>query len=171
MTYDAVMNYEYDEGVTQEVLPFAFTGGGDPWVFIENGTDEPYIGRYYHPEEDGEYCAENMAGAILLNMIEFAAEPAVWLDEDGNIKGVNYSEEQMQDMLKEYCRVYDGLLPQAYLEVIHQLSMLHFKACTYNNHGHWLALLSNDEEEALIKRYLDFEHMGESFAWYLDDRE
>lgn len=36
MDYKEVMNYNYEEGESQEILPFAFTGGGDKWVFVEN---------------------------------------------------------------------------------------------------------------------------------------
>lgn len=86
------INYEYEEGITQEVLPFAFTGG-DKWVFIENGTTEPYIRRYYHPEDAGEYCAKNLEDAILLNIIEFASYSAIWLDKNGKIEK-EYNSEQ-----------------------------------------------------------------------------
>lgn len=101
MPYEEVINYEYEEGITQEVLPFAFTGGGDKWVFIENGTTEPYIGRYYHPEEDGEYCTKNFEDAILLNIIEFAAAPAIWLDKNGKIRREESSWEA-NTMIKQY---------------------------------------------------------------------
>lgn len=120
--------------MTQEVLPFAIIGGGDLWGFIENGTEEPYIGRYYHPEDEGEYCAENLAGAILRIIIEFAAEPAVWVDENGEVREVDYSEEEMQGRMRAYHEIFDGLLPMEYLEVIRQLSEKRFQKCTYNNH-------------------------------------
>lgn len=93
MPMEEVMNYKYDEDVTQEVLPFAFMGSGDPWVFIENGTSEPYIGRYYHPELDGEYCARNFEDVILLNIIEFAESAGISLDKNGAIKTIFETEE------------------------------------------------------------------------------
>lgn len=164
--FDEVVNYQYETDMTQEVLPFALTGGDDLWVFIENGTEEPYIGRYYHPEDEGKYCAENLAGAILRSIIEFAAEPSVWLDENGKVKEIDYSEEEMQGRMNRYCEIFDGLLHPEYLEVIRQLSKKRFQKCTYNHQGHWLALLSSEEKEAMVRRYLNFRHLDDTFVWY-----
>lgn len=167
--YEEVMNYEYEEDMTKEVLPFAFTGGGDLWAFIENGTSQPYIGRYYHPEEDGEYCAKNFEDAILLNIIEFASSASILIDEEGEPQSKINSEDEVLYYMKEYCRVYQDLLCQRYLDVIHYLSTLHFKECSFHA-SHWLALLSDEEAEAMVKCYLDFEYMGKPVAWYLTNR-
>lgn len=173
MPYEEVINYEYEDGVTQEVLPFAFTGGGDPWVFIENGSYEPYIGLYCHPEEEGEYYAENFEDAILKNIIEFAEHPAIWLDEDGNPRdeseNIEHKLESIHEQLREYCKVYEHLLRGSYLDVIAHLATLPFQKCTFNGNGHWLALLSHEDAEALIKQHLDFKQMDKTFIWYTDD--
>lgn len=170
MPMEEVMNYKYDEDVTQEVLPFAFMGSGDPWVFIENGTSEPYIGRYYHPELDGEYCARNFEDVILLNIIEFAESAGISLDKNGAIKTIFETEEEVIDQMREYRKVYDGLLRPEYLEVIDYLSTLHFKECSFGN-DRWLALLNSDDTDALIEQHLHFDKRGEPFMWYLKDRE
>lgn len=169
MSFDEVINYQYEDDVTQEVLPFALTGGGDLWVFIENGTKEPYVGRHFHPEDKGQYYAENLAGAILRNIIEFAADPSVWLDENGEIKEIDYSEEEMRCRMKKYYEIFDRLLPQKYLEVIRQLSEESFKICACHKHGHWLALLSNEEKEAMVRHCLYFDLFNQTFAWYPEE--
>lgn len=170
MPYEEVMNYEYEEDMTREVLPFAFTGSGDLWAFVENGTSQPYIGRYYHPEEDGEYCAKNFEDAILLNIIEFACSASILLNESGEPESKINSEEEVLYYMKMYCMAYQGLLRQEYLDVIQYLSTLHFKECSFHS-SRWLALLSDKEAEAMIKQHLDFERMGQPIAWYLINEE
>ncbi|MFG6376895.1 MAG: hypothetical protein K1W19_00980 [Lachnospiraceae bacterium] len=170
MPYKEVMNYKYEEDMTKEVLPFAFTSGGDLWAFIENGTSHPHIGRYYHPEEDGEYCAKNFEDAILLDIIEFACSSSVLLNENGEAVSEIFSEQQIVCYLKEYYKVYQGLLCQEYLDIIEYLSNLHFKKCSFHS-SHWLALLSDGEADVMINRYLNFPKMGQPVVWYSTDKD
>lgn len=90
----------------------------------------------------------------------------MWVDENGEIQEIDYSEEEMQDRMNRYCEIFDGLLPPEHLDVIRQLSEKRFQKCTYNHQGHWLALLSSEEEKAMVRRYLNFRHLDDTFVWY-----
>ena len=168
MDYDEVINYEYEEGESHDILPFAFTGGGDKWVFVGNNTAEPYIGRCYGGEAEGEYCARNLEDAIFRDIIEFASSSCIMIEGDGKIGTIFFSEEQVRDSLRDYLKIYEGLLCNEYLEVIRNLSTLQFKKCGFAE-SQWYALLSPEEEKELIDRYLDFELMDKTFEWFPED--
>lgn len=175
MPYEKVLHSQPEDNVTNAVLPFAFTGGGDPYVFIENGSYEPYIGRHFEPEPDGEYYAFNFEDAIFRTIIEYAEEPAIWLDENWNLKNplesVDDCLKERHEQLLKYCQIYDSLLRPSYLDVIERLATLPYQKCTFDGNGHWLALLSAKEAEALIMQYLYFDLINKPFPWYLDEED
>lgn len=169
MDYKEVMNYNYEEGESQEILPFAFTGGGDKWVFVENNTKEPYIGRCYGGEAEGEYCAKNLEDAIFRSIIEFVSSTCIAIKEDGKIGTKFFTEEQVKDILKDYLKIYNDLLSKDYLDVIEYLTTLSFNECSFAN-AQWYALLSLEEMDIIIKRYLTFRLMDNTFEWFPEEQ-
>ncbi len=168
MDYKEVINYKYEEGESRDILPFAFTGGGDKWVFVENSTKEPYIGRCYGGEAEGEYCAKNLEDAIFRSIIEFVSSTCIAITEDGKMGTKFFYEEQVKDILKDYLKIYNNLLPKEYLAVIQYLTTLSFKKCSFAN-AQWYALLSIEERDTFIERYLMFDLMDNTFDWFPED--
>ncbi len=168
MDYKEVINYKYEEGESRDILPFAFTGGGDKWVFVENNTKEPYIGRCYGGEAEGEYCAKNLEDAIFRSIIEFVSSTCIAITEDGKMGTKFFYEEQVKDILKDYLKIYNNLLPKEYLAVIQYLTTLSFKKCSFAN-AQWYALLSIEERDTFIERYLMFDLMDNTFDWFPED--
>ncbi|MFG6369153.1 MAG: hypothetical protein K1W16_12150 [Lachnospiraceae bacterium] len=168
MDYKEVINYKYEEGESRDILPFAFTGGGDKWVFVENSTNEPHIGRCYGGEAEGEYCAKNLEDAIFRSIIEFVSSTCIAITEDGKMGTKFFYEEQVKDILKDYLKIYNNLLPKEYLAVIQYLTTLSFKKCSFAN-AQWYALLSIEERDTFIERYLMFDLMDNTFDWFPED--
>lgn len=81
MDYDEVINYEYEEGES-----------------------------HYGGEAEGEYCARNLEDAIFRDIIEFASSSCIMIGSDGKIGTVFFSEEQVRDSLRDYLKIYEGLL-------------------------------------------------------------
>ncbi len=158
MTHEEVMNYCYEEGEMNTILPFAFTGGGDKWVFVDNGSKEPFIALCYHDTGDGEYYAKKFEDAILRNIIEYAAEGE--MAEEADTSDIS-SYEWLRDELKDYCKVYEGLLCKEYLDIIVHLSELPLQKRVAR-----YSFLSYDEADAMIEQYLDFELLNQEFEWW-----
>ena len=114
------------------------------------------------------YCAKNLEDAIFRSMIEFVSSTCIAIEEDGKIGTKFFCEEQVKDILKDYLRIYNNLLPKEYLAVIQYLTTLSFKKCSFAN-AQWYALLSIEERDALIERYLTFGLMNNTFEWFPED--
>ena len=163
MDYKEVINYKYEEGESRDILSFAFTGGGDKWVFVENSTNEPHIGRCYGGEAEGEYCAKNLEDAIFRSIIEFVSSTCIAITEDGKMGTKFFYEEQVKDILKDYLKIYNNLLPKEYLAVIQYLTTLSFKKCSFAN-AQWYALLSIEERDTFIAATLARRTRGSSLS-------
>lgn len=79
-----------------------------------------------------------------------------------------FYEEQVKDILKDYLKIYNNLLPKEYLAVIQYLTTLSFKKCSFAN-AQWYALLSIEERDTFIERYLMFDLMDNTFDWFPED--
>lgn len=71
MPIDKIKQYEYDEGETKSIVPFAITGAGDKWVWVVNDENKEYcVGLCEGAESNGIYYAKNTEDAILKQIIE-----------------------------------------------------------------------------------------------------
>lgn len=160
--YEDVLNYKYKKYETNTVLPFAITGGGDKWVFVDNKSKEPFVGLCYHDTGGGEYYAKNFEDAILRNIIEYASR-GNFLEE---IEKADFYlfEEEIKAEFKNYYKVYEKLICKEYLEIIEYLSELSLKK--YNDEGiERLAFLSYEKADMMVKHYLDFDILDQVFEW------
>lgn len=160
----SVMNYEYEEDESRDILPFAFTGHGDKWVFVDNGTDEPYIGICRLEETEGSYYARNFEDAIIRNIIEFVSSSSFCIDEK-EAESYQMRHAQLKECLEKYYRCFGGLIRPEYLNIISEFEKMTLKKCQ-DNYSQWYALLSIEEADSIIKRHLDFPLMDENFTWF-----
>lgn len=161
--------YEYDENESRNILPFAFSGRYDKWVFVDNGTDEPYIGLCCVAETNGIYFAKNFEDAILRNIIEFVSSADFYVEAE-KAKSWQKSENELKEILGNYYKALKGLLKEEYLEFIKQLFELKLKKMI-DQYGEWYVLLDDQEEEAVINQYINFPLMDDEFEWYMDDEK
>lgn len=164
MQTEDVINYKYDENESMEILPFAFTGHGDKWVFVNNNTCEPYIGLCYLEDTEGFYYAKNFEDAILKNVLEFVSSSSFYVNEK-DAESYEMSEDELQFYLEKYSNNFTGLIKPKYIKLIDSLRKKKLKK--YNdNYCEWHALLSLDEAAEIMKTYLDFCMMNKSFIWH-----
>ena len=71
---EKIGDYEYEDGESRSVVPFAFTGGGDKWVWvIDEGENDYPVGLCEGAEVNGIYYARNTRDAILRQIIDFVS--------------------------------------------------------------------------------------------------
>ena len=68
MPINKIEEYEYDEGETKSIVPFAITGAGDKWVWVVADNGEEYsVGLCERAETTGIYYAKNTEDAMKRN--------------------------------------------------------------------------------------------------------
>lgn len=151
---EEVINYQYEEYESRDMLPFAFTGRGDKYVFVDNGSKEPYIGLCALVETEGEYYAKNLEEAIVKDILELVS--SAWLDEL-DIDNLGF-------LLEKYTYALDGIAKHEYIELINDLKTKELRKF-HDDYCEWYALLSFDEADEMMKTYLDCELDGKTFTW------
>ena len=161
MPVEDIINYEYEAGESQDIIPFATTAGGDKWVWV---TDRNYyIGICDHADTIGEFYACDLESAILRHIFEYVTESGFYVDES-RARSYEISEPELKKRLKDWRTRLDGILKEEYLKAIDDLGKLHLKKFVYGK-AEYYGLLSNDELDELIEKYIQFDRLGEEFEW------
>ncbi len=165
MPIDEIFGYQHDEGENKSILPFAITGGGDKWVWIVDEENEEYkVGLCERGEFNGFYYAKNTEDAIIRQIIEFVSDSNFYLSEM-NAKSYQINECELKQMLQKWKNSFTGILNERYLNIINSLSGLCLKHVK-SSYGEWYALLSLDEMQDLLDKYISFDLLDEEFEWY-----
>ena len=140
MSIDKIEEYEYDEGETESIVPFAITGAGDKWVWIVADNGEEYsVGLCERAESNGIYYAKNTEDAILRQIIEYVASSNFYLVKD-EAESYQINEKELKIQLEKWKNNFRGIINDEYINVIEKLNELSLKKikCQY---GEWYALL------------------------------
>lgn len=164
MPIDKILGYQHDEDESKSILPFAFTSGGDKWVWIIDEENEEYsVGLCENGEFNGIYYAKNTEDAIIRQIIEYVSDSNFYLSE-AKAKIYQISECELKQMLQKWKNSFIGILNEKYLDIIDNLSLLSLKHVE-SQYGEWDALLSLDERNEMLDRYIGFDLLDEEFEW------
>lgn len=164
LSEEDVYEYEYEDSESRDVLPFALTGHGDKWGFVNNGSDEPYIGICYAEDTQGTYYAKNFEDAIIRNIIEFVSSSYFYIDED-EAESYEISGEELEEYLEQWINAFKGILKQDYIDLLNALKGMKLKKCS-DDYCEWYALLTVEEARDLVRQYCGFELLDKEFEWY-----
>ena len=166
MPIDKIKEYEYDEGESKSIIPFAITGGGDKWVWVvDDENKEYYVGLCERAESNGIYYAKNTEDAILRQIIEYVASSNFYIHKE-EAESYQVNEDELKMQLEGWKNRFKGILNNDYLNIIgklKELNLQHIK-CKY---GEWDALLSLEEQDELIDKYIIFDKIDDEFEWYI----
>lgn len=84
-----------------------------------------------------------------------------------NAKSYQINEDELKIQLEGWKNSFKGILNDEYIDIIDKLSELSLKhiKCQY---GEWYALLTLEEQDELIDKYIKFDMIDEEFEWYID---
>lgn len=167
MSIDKIKEYEYDNGESNLIIPFAITGGGDKWVWVVNDENKEYcVGLCERAESNGIYYAKSTEDAIFRHIIEYVSDSNFYLIKE-EAKSYQVGEEKLKQQLATWRKKFPGILNNEYLGIIDMLSQLNLKY-TKNKYGEWYALLSMEEQDELIEKYIRFDLLDDEFEWYIE---
>lgn len=167
MPIDMINEYEYDESESKSIVPFAITGGGDKWVWVLNDENNEYcVGLCERAEVNGTYYARNTEDAIFRQIIEYVSDSNFYFIKE-EAKSYQVNEEELKIQLEGWKNSFKGILNDVYIDIIDKLSKLSLKyiKCQY---GEWYALLTLEEQDELINKYIKFDMLDKEFERYIN---
>lgn len=167
MSIDKIKEYEYEDGESKSIIPFAITGGGDKWVWVVNDENKEYcVGLCERAESSGIYYAKNTEDAILRQIIEYVTSSNFYLIKE-EAKSYQISEDELKMQLEVWKNNFREIINDQYIDIIDKLSELSLKHIK-SQYGEWYALLTIEEQDELIDKYIKFDMIDEEFEWFID---
>lgn len=140
------------------------------WMSIdeikEYENKEYYVGLCSWGEWNGIYYAKNTEDAIFRQIIEYVASSNFYLIKE-EAESYQVGQEELKKQLDNWRKSFQGILNNEYLNIINMLSQLNLKYTT-SKYGEWYALLSIEEQDELIEKYIKFDLLDEEFEWYIE---
>ncbi len=166
MDYNDLLHYTPEEGMPENMLPFAFNSGGDHWMFVENGSSEPIIAICYHDTGDGQYYAKSFQDALFRSIIEYAANGMIAEEKDEPYFADHGR--LMQEEFRAYCEIFAGLMPEAYLAEFAAISGMPLQKMEDSGYFRY-AFISYDKADAIIQRHCNFIQLNQEFIWWNEE--
>ena len=148
------------------VLKSAVKKFGKPKLLNADNGEEYSVGLCERAETTGIYYAKNTEDAILRQIIEYVASSNFYLVED-EAESYQINEKELKTQLEKWKNNFSGIINDEYINIIEKLSELSLKhiKCQY---GEWYALLTLEEQDELIDKYIKFDLLDEEFEWYIE---
>ena len=161
-----IINFNYETGVRKNIIPFAHTARYDQWVWVFDDNNNYQVGFCENVEDKGIYYAKNMEDAILRHIIEYVSGNDFYINEiDAHLFSKNESE--LKFLLNSWKKRFNGLLCDDYLNLIDYFTTLNLKKCKDEIDGEWYALISYDECDELINKYIKYDMFEKEFPIYM----
>lgn len=112
-------------------------------------------------EEKGSFYAKNIEDAILKQIIEYVSDSNFYLEKQ-EAKTYQIDECELKRRLLTWREKFRGILRKEHINVINELSKLSLKNVD-SIYGKWYALLSVEECNQWIDKYIAFELVEQKF--------
>lgn len=160
---ERIQEYEYEEGESRFIIPFAHTARDDKWVWVKD-DDEYRVGLCENAEINGVYYANNTEDAIMRNIIEYLSSADFYRNKDEALS-YQISEDELKKRINNWKNQLNSIICNKYIDLLESFGRLTLKKCKHEN-GDWDALLSYEERDDLLERYIKFDMINQEFPWF-----
>lgn len=141
------------------LIPFAQNGRGDNWSWMkqDNVEDCPVL-LVLHEEERAIYYAPNFKTALFRQILDFCSEGGFYSSEEKKSRS-DMDIVLAKKYLKEWCVRMGNIFPEEYINLINNFikrDLVEYQIGKYKEKS----LISLEEADMLVKRYLDFPYLN-----------
>jgi len=150
LTPQEILSYDRLDYHKPGFVPFAFTGAGDNWCWWPS---EHSVVLCPHDCLEGEFDAPDFLGSIYRRTLEYAG---------GGFDRENEREARQQ--LRDWAARFTRFFQPAWIDTLIAASQAPLTRWE-RGYDHGWGFLSLDEQEAIVRRDLPFDRLGERFQW------
>jgi hypothetical protein len=157
------INYNYDQNENNEIFPFGHDSGGHKFAFVENGTDEPFVGFCPLEDSNGEFWTKNFEDFIFQLIIMYLSDSWFEFCEPNTDEYMSNYNKLIQNM-NTWINAFDGLINAQYIAIL-KLFMKRPLQTYSNRFEKWYAFMSIDDAIAIQEKYIRFPFFHKTFRW------
>jgi len=156
ISYDEIMKKEYESFRHINMIPFAYTNGGDYWCLDLNHKDYTPIVCCYHDGE-AKYYAKTLEAALFRQILEFVFN--IFTDNDSKDKESIATGKQI---VLNWMSKLEKYFPVEWIFELNNIA--DSKDYTMVSPGYF-SMISESKYDKLIKKYIDFDKLDKEFRW------
>ncbi len=166
LSSEKILNYKYEDYQSDSVIPFALSGSNDIWGWYVD-EHKSYLPIVFCPHDDDEgiYYAQNFISALFRQILEFASQNNFCI-------GVGEPWEMNIELARKHLMNWKNRFGKWFtnewiseIDRLMNLELKYFQVREKPSTGDYFLLITSDECNQLIKKYLDFELLDQSFVW------
>ncbi|HOR45393.1 MAG TPA: hypothetical protein PK624_11440 [Spirochaetota bacterium] len=162
LTVEKIRNFECPDYQSERIVPFAKTGGGDLWGWHLDYLPTLPVVYCPHDDDEGVFYAESFEAALFRHILEFASQNNFCMTGG---KSWEMTIENAKTLLKEWKKRYFKWFKKEWNLEIDNLLNLEMKFYKPNKSNGFYVLITPEEADVLIDRYLKFDLLKQSFVW------
>ncbi|WP_160685612.1 hypothetical protein [Clostridium sp. C2-6-12] len=164
LTCSKIINYEYEEEADY-IVPFAYTGGGDKWVWYLNDKSKLPVALCPKDDDEAVIYAGSIEAAIFRQILEFVSQNNFYyedkkeweMDEITAKKHlINWKNKFKKWFKKEWIDELDDIISK-------DLKLYEHKFDRYISK--YYVFITPEEANEIIEKYIDFDLINKSFIW------
>ena len=161
-TIDEIKNYKRPNYQSNSIIVFAKTGGGDIWGWHLGYLPDLPVVYCPHDDDEGVFYAESLEAALFRHILEFVSQNNFCINEG---ESWQITIEKTRVLLREWKKRYFKWFKEEWIQEIDNLLNLDFKMYKPNKSDGFYVLITPEEAERLINKYIKFDLFERSFQW------
>lgn len=164
-----IINFDYDQDRSNLIVPFAFNANGDIWGWCLKHKNIMPVVYCLHDDYEATYYAASFEEALFRQILNFSSQSNFYVE-----KGTSYQMDLDEARIHLNCWKlrFGNWFKEEWLSEIDRLLSLELKFYEYSStkmgKGHYV-LITPEECESLIKKYLSFDLIDQTFQWISED--
>lgn len=159
---EKIINYQRPDYQSELIVAFARTGGGDLWGWHLGYLPALPVVFCPHDDDEGVFYTDSFEAAIFRHILEFASQNNFYIGS-GNSWEMDIAKARV--LLSAWKKRFFEWFKEEWNEEIDKLLTLELKYYKPNKSNGFYVLITPEEADDLIDKYLKFDLLGKSFLW------
>ncbi|MHC1686070.1 MAG: hypothetical protein AB6733_24600 [Clostridiaceae bacterium] len=168
LTCNKIINYEYDEEVDY-IVPFAYTGGGDKWVWYLKEKSVLPVAFCPRDDDEGVIYAESIETAIFRQILEFVSQNNFYVE---NKKQWEMDIVAAKKHLSNWKNRFEKWFKKEWIDELDNIISLDLKLYKHKFERYtseYYVFITPEEANEKIEKYLNFSLLNKTFIWTKED--
>jgi hypothetical protein len=162
LSYDEIMQKEYESFHNIKMIPFAHTNGGDYWCFDLNQNDYIPIVCCYHDDGEAIYYAKTLEAALFRQILDFTCNEFSSKEIENEC-----SIETGKKIIMNWISKLGKYFPHEWISELNYIISSEDYTLSEGT-TNYVVMTSESKYDELIKKYINFYMQDKKFIWTKD---
>lgn len=162
ITIENIKNYQRPDYQSENIVVFAKTGGGDLWAWNLDYLPTLPVVFCPHDDDEGKFYANSLEAALFRHILEFASQNNFCIKEGNSWE---FTIDDARKLISAWGKIFMKWFNKDWINEINKLTNLELKFYKPSKSNGYHVLITPEEADALIEKYIRFNLFEQPFVW------